>query len=195
MNWGFFWTIVAVVVPAAGIAISWRVYKRQFPKRQVGYSVSYSPLVSVQSDGLEVMLAGHPVANPYVVEFELISQSRADIPSGMFDAGRSLVFSFGDRAILGSTPTANSAIEHDAEGAELRFPPQLIRKRAHLSATFIVDGMPSETRIQNPMIDIEVAPLRPVFRSRLPSKDLVLMIWLLFGLVFALVVLRIFVLH
>lgn len=93
-DWVLFWTVVAAVVGVlalVGVVFAVIGYYRDHPKRQLEYTIKSRRLVqSTPKVKLEVKLGGVDVPDPYLVEFRLASNSRADIASSAFDAGRKL---------------------------------------------------------------------------------------------------------
>ena len=155
MDWTIFWAIIAVLLAAAGLAVSGFIYRRQNPKRKLRYGLSQSQLLRVASNQIKILFEDKVVHNAYSTALYIYSESRADIGSNSFDSGRPLIFDFGDDIISASVTSRNS-LEYEIEGSVLRIPPQLIRKRTGASFTLIHDGRTRLCIVSNPLIDIEV---------------------------------------
>lgn len=181
-DWGLFWAIVAAVVGAlALIGVVYAVvgYYRDHPKRQLEYTVSSRRLVeSTPKAPLEVRVSGIDVPNPYLVEFRLVSNSRADIPSSSFDAGKGLsirvqpggAFVLGDGGARGQIET-NGGRGDGWDWAEFDVHPQLIRKESRLELDFISNGPPG-VRVTSPLIDVPVVDV-----TRRPKPTAVIGAW------------------
>ncbi|WP_431805235.1 hypothetical protein [Microbacterium sp. bgisy203] len=92
-DWTLTWTIIGVAVALVVGAFAVAGYFRDHPKRRLEYTVTTRRLIQSTPDlGLEVRVNGVEIADPHLVEFRLRSNSRADIPTSAFDAGRDLTF-------------------------------------------------------------------------------------------------------
>lgn len=130
------------------------MYFKQFPKRSLTYAMTSSPLLNGRTEGLEVRLGGVELKAPYLVYLHVTSRSRADIPSSAFDAGQPLRFDFGREALGGSTP--DGSMQHELNGSQVCFPPQLVRRRTAISIAFITEGPPSGIVVDSPLVDVAV---------------------------------------
>lgn len=166
VDWGFVGVILAVVFGIAtvvGIVYAIRSYNRDHPKRRLEYTVRRTALVQTTfSADLEIRIKGVRIEDPHLVELSLRSNSRADIPSDRFNGGESLVFRVepGGAMVSRAGPygqgfTMNVGGGTGWDWAEFVLPPQLIRKDANLSFTFISNGAPGVT-VRSPLIDIDV---------------------------------------
>lgn len=166
------WTIGGIVTTLlATVVIAIVSDRRAHPKRQLEYTVRTRRLVQASPDlGLQIRANGIEVPDPYLVEFRLRSNSRADIPSSAFDAGKNLLIRVepGGAFVLG-TEGARGAIRTNAghgEGwdwAEFSVGPQLIRPGAVLELNWISNGEPT-VKADSPLVDVPV-----VDASRRPS--------------------------
>ncbi|WP_438855711.1 hypothetical protein [Agromyces sp. M3QZ16-3] len=161
--WGIVGGVAAVLalIGAAYTAVS---FYRQFPRRRLEYIVWQRPLVASghRVDDLVVTVQGMVVDDPHLVRVLFYSNSRADIPSTAFDAGKPIVIRVepGGAILTNSeTGTGSIAIEGGSdEGldlAEFRIQPALIRKRSTGSIAFVASGSP-RVRVDSPLIDIDV---------------------------------------
>lgn len=164
-DWSLTWNIVAAVVgilTLVGVIYAVIGYYRDHPKRSIEYTVRVRQLVQAVPMGMLEIKAGDTVfTNPYFCELQLVSNSRADIPSSAFDAGRLL--SFGVRSeevvLLEQKSTGGLTISKSSKNqvgpTVLAIKPQLIRKRASAVVTLLSNGKPSLT-ISSPLIDIPI---------------------------------------
>lgn len=165
-DWGLFWTVVAAVVGVlalTGVVFTIIGYYRDHPKRRLEYTVRSRRLVQATPRApLEVKVSGIDVPDPHLVEFRLVSNSRADIPTSAFDAGLPLRIqvSKGGAFVLGAERT-NGGIQTSGghgEGwdwAEFEVGPQLIRKGSSLELDWISNGTPV-VNIDSPLVDVNV---------------------------------------
>lgn len=168
-----FWTVVGAVAGVVAVIIGLVTYLRANPKRRIEYSTEAVRLLSSRAkiEGLEVKVRNLPIPDPHLVTLRLRSNSRADIPSSSFDGGKDLVFRVepGGALLLSS---ANDGIRTEGseglgfEWARFPIPPQLIKKRATGTITFVSAGEPVvAVEGDSPLIDIDVrevrAPLDP----------------------------------
>lgn len=178
MDFGQFLTYAFGVVGAVGVVFAVLSYRRQFPKRRIQFSVTWSPLLNSDGDeahvgGLEVTVRGTPLFLPYVGVLRVYSNSRADIPSSFFDGGSPLTFDF--QTPLFSTSTPDPAdLKWSANGTRIEIPAQLVRKKSGLIATLIVEGKPSGVHVESPLVDIDVQKLDWEYRATAVTKALVI---------------------
>ncbi len=164
-DWVLFWTVVAAIVGTlALIGVGYQVvgYYGEHPRRRIEYVVRTTRMVPEHDnvEELEVFVRNIKIEDPHIVSVTIISNSRADIPSTLFDAGKPIIIRV-DRggAVTLNQPSAGT-IDIDGgrgeglEWAEFHVPPQLIRKRSRGSVTFISAGVPSVT-VKSPLIEVE----------------------------------------
>ncbi|MGU3358668.1 hypothetical protein ACLBWJ_15545 [Microbacterium sp. M4A5_1d] len=169
MEPGVVWAIVGVAVTVIVGFYTVITYYRANPKRRLEYAVEVVRLVAAPTaiENLDVRVNGLQIQDPHLVTLRLFSNSRADIPSGSFDDGRPLVFRVepGGALLLSETDDGirfGGSSGHGFEWATFPITPQLIKKRASGSITFVSAGKPRiviEDRA--PLIDIEVRHVRP----------------------------------
>jgi len=151
-----------LVFGVGGVVVTIVLYRRANPKRQLDWWMDSSPLVAAPGhdiNDLSVKIKGVEVENPYLNKLTLVSNSRADIPSSAFDAGRpiSVEVTRGGAVLLSGTETkgaiklAGGAGEGD--WAKFTFDPQLIRKGARGRLVFVSAGLPA-FMVDSPLIDI-----------------------------------------
>lgn len=167
MDWVIFWAAIgatAGLVALVGVFFAIRSYYRANPKRRLEYSVACRRLVQhTEAAELEIRVGGVIVPNPHLVEFRLVSNSRADIPSDAFDGGKSIVvrteagapFVLGEASMRGQIKVEGRSSESGWAWGEFVIPPQLIRRGAELSIDFIFDNEP-EVVVEDFLIDIDV---------------------------------------
>ncbi|TFD61188.1 hypothetical protein E3T43_00920 [Cryobacterium sp. Hh7] len=158
MDWGITLAVIGLGVAITSILYARSTYFRQFPKRSLVYGLSVSRLMNLHDDKLIITYDGRVVEQPYIATFTLRSQSRADIPSIMFDAQRSLSFDFTDE-IVGVAKEQRSRFRGELAGTKLVFPPQLLRKNDQFKIDLIFDGSPPSLLVANPLIDVAVHEL------------------------------------
>lgn len=158
MDAALLWTIVGVVVSVIALAVTIVIavvtVRRQFPKRRLSFVMGETRLVS-GTVPLEVSYRGKGVRDPRVIELSIVSDSRADIPSSAFDAGRPIILEL-------SVPIV-TVLERSVEGIQLHehgralvLEPQLIRVGAASDLTLLVEGPSGQIVVDNSLIDIPV---------------------------------------
>ncbi|OQJ62199.1 hypothetical protein B5P24_03815 [Clavibacter tessellarius] len=107
---------------------------------------------------LRVEYGGEAVLDPYLVELELWSTGRADIPSSRFDAGRSLEFDIG-APIIELTSVAGIASEQleGIEDSSVRVGPMLISRKFRLKVDLVTSSPPNVRLSAQPLIDVTVS--------------------------------------
>lgn len=196
-DWVLFWTVVAAVVGAlalVGVVFAVIGYYRDHPKRQLEITIKSRRLVqSTSKVTLEVKVGGIDVPDPYLVEVRLASNSRADIASSTFDAGRNLKIRVqpGGAFVLGEGRADGGIQVSGAHGegwdqAEFVIAPQLIRKGSTLALDFISNGTPN-VMVDSPLIDVPVVDVtnRPKGREVLWAWAIVIFAALMAGLIIA----------
>ena len=87
---------MAVII---GIATMWVTWLSPFPKRRLLYSMPIATsMLNMQSElteELKVIYGAKQLESPYVVNVELASRGRADIPRDAFDGGKPLCLDIG----------------------------------------------------------------------------------------------------
>lgn len=172
MDWGIFWAAAAAIVGVlalVGVVVSLFAYRKQFPRRRVDYTVEATRLLmdNPVSQLLTVSYEGRALVDPYLLRINFQSISRADIPSGLFDAQRPIqVEVTPPMRILGHSVTADDAIgltwsvqDELGQTALAEIPPQLIRPGAEGEFLALTDGLPYVV-VRNSLIDVNVAPAK-----------------------------------
>lgn len=164
------WTIIgaiAGVLALSAVVVAILAYRRQFPRRQLQYSVEAIPLlqgdISVRHQDLRVVMNGSEIATPYVLSVNVWSKSRADIPSAAFDNQDPISFSVSvPMFVTGTTMRPSDDIGFDWDGVnvsagvrEARVLPQLIRRRSRGQFTAVTEGKP-EVTVADSLIDIKL---------------------------------------
>lgn len=155
MDWALWGFVIVVLTLGVTCWFAYVTFSKQFPKRSLTYAVTSSPLLNARTDSLKVLLDKVELKEPYLVYLDVACRSRADISSAAFDAGRPLVFDFG-RPVLGGTE-ADASMKHEANGSQIRFQPQLLRRRAAVKVLFVTEGKPDGVAVDSPLVDIPVA--------------------------------------
>lgn len=171
-----FWTVVgaiaAILALVVAIVIGVATFRRQFPKRELQWTVEKFPLLNSEvfahaHSGLKVSLDGREVKDPHVVIVRVSSRSRVDIASAAFDAGSAIQFK-SSRPIVTTAWSATSdksiAIEPDESDRTIsgfRVPPQLIRRGSTGVLAGIASGEPAITVTRKALIDIDVKQVSP----------------------------------
>jgi hypothetical protein len=148
--------VVSAVATIAGFLVAIVLYRRQFPKRHLRFAVSVTPLTGPAYRDFELRYRGEAVNAPHLVTIWMRSASRADIPSSAFDANKPITFTFSQR-VLGTSSPALQEIAWVLLGSQLSVPPQLLRPRAELEVSLVVEGKPKVWDLESPLIDIAVA--------------------------------------
>lgn len=176
MDWGF---VGAAFGALALVGVGFQIvsYFREHPKRRLEYTVKSRPLViAARGATLEVKVDGVEVKHPHLVEFRLVSNSRADVPSSAFDAGKPLKIRVEPGGALVLADGVTGTIESSRgegygwEWAEFRVEPQLIRKASQLTLNLVSSGKPTVT-VSSPLIDVPVWDV-----TKRPDRNSLLMI-------------------
>jgi len=166
------WTIAGVIIGALGVVAAVyfgiRMLRKQFPKRELRYTVRVIPLLSggvaTRHSDLKILLRGEELSEPYAVTVALESRSRADIPSASFDAERPIsVKSTKPMHVSSGSLVADDTIGFTPPGTAISgkgativvIPPQLIRPKAFGFINAVTDGKP-EITVESSLIDIAV---------------------------------------
>ncbi len=162
-DWTLFWTIVgasAGSLALIGVLVAVVAYRRQFPKRRMAFGYDSRSLLrphALPRGDLEVRIQGTVLAEPHFVELDVWSESRADIPSTSFDAQQSITFNVRAENVVPGWSAGAIEIDieplADGQGVRVSVAPQLIRKHARATVTFVTDGEPS-IKHKSPLIDI-----------------------------------------
>ena len=108
---------------------------------------------------LELRRHGKVLAQPHVLEVQLISRGRKDIPSNAFDKGNPIRFDVGANIVelleVTSEPKFIKSPKVTIVGTALNIGPNLIGKRQKIAVTLLADGKPSLT-CQSPIKDVDV---------------------------------------
>jgi len=173
MEWSLLFTVIGAVVGTlalVGVAFQIVSYYRDHPKRRVEYTVHSARLVASRRkiNDMVVTVRGVVVDDPHLVTVNLYSNSRADIPSTAFDAGRSMRIRVepGGALTLDGPDFRGGIQVNGGHGdgfawAEFAVPPQLIRKRSEGSITFVSSGTPKIT-LDAPLVDVDVREVSPL---------------------------------
>lgn len=166
------WTIAGVVIGAIAVLVAVyfgvRTLRRQFPKRELRYTVQATPLLNSNPAAahydLRVLLSGRELRDPYAVTVSFESRSRADIPSSSFDAARPILIT----ADIPLHVSTGSEVGPKSIGIEWNWlgnrgdgtmdgtiAPQLIRPKATGFFNALTDGMPKIT-VDSSLVDIVV---------------------------------------
>lgn len=173
VDWGLLWGIVGAVaglLALVGVPYSIVAYYRGNPKRRLEYWVESTRLVAAASESiknLEIKVEGLDVRDPYLNTLALFSNSRADIPSSAFDAGKPILVKItrgGALHLEGADKSDEIKVAgghgEGFEWAEYSIAPQLIRKKAGGKFIFVSSGPPA-LELDFPLIDIETRQLTP----------------------------------
>lgn len=189
------WALGALGV-AVAIIIGVVMYRRQFPKRRLEWSLSSRRLIFAEpfNADVTVIVDSLPVEDPYVNTFVIRSDSRADIPSASFDGNKPTRIRMEPGGALQIGAPTSSGIEISGghgegfEWAEFFIEPQLIRQGSGAQLEFVTSG-PPRVEVHSPLIDIDVrqvaTPAEREGASVLPPKTLLLGYFL--GVIVALV--------
>jgi hypothetical protein len=136
-----------------------------FPRRRLLYSM---PLVAPMRPNsgehhsdLEVIRDGTKVKSPYIVELQLVSRGRKDIPSSSYDSSDPVQFAIGSKIIeilsLTATPSSPPPPKLSIAGSSIELGPSLIGKRQRIKITLLTEGRPSVLRCASPLIDVKMS--------------------------------------
>jgi hypothetical protein len=171
---GTFWAAAAVVVAVfAALSAVWATMRAANPKRRLLYRIySRTPLLnptaSVPGDTLTVTHGTNALANPWVVEVQLINAGRRDISASMFHNGEPITLNLGVPIIAllnsGTSSRTQRPPEAQVNGNILTVPPCLLGKRHTATFSLLVDGADPELECLAPLTDVDVA------EGRLPGS-------------------------
>jgi len=171
MDQGLFWSIVGALGGiVAAVLIGLATYHRQFPKRSIDWWVESTRMMASSGaahfDSVEVKVNRIVVLDPYLNTLTLFANSRADIPSAVFDQGQVITIRVTSGGILKLDSPADDTITFGGghgEGfdwGEVEISPQLIRKGAEGHLVFVSAGAPT-VEVDSPLVDIDVRRLMP----------------------------------
>ena len=168
---GTFWAGVGSVVAVAlsTIVIVSATGHFSNPKRRLLYWMpDVTPLLNSGradlSHDLEVRHNGHLLSEPHVVEVELVSRGRLDIPSSAFDQGKPLRMDVNAKIIdllkVTTMPVDRANPDFSINGSSLHVGPSLISKGQITVFSLLVDGpLPFLTCNEPSLIDVDVHSL------------------------------------
>jgi hypothetical protein len=163
---GTFWTgagvVVAVISSAALICVTWWTGN---PKHRLLYAMpSVTPLLNHNphvAEEIEVRLEGKILAHPHVVNIELTSRGRMDIPRSAFDGDKPICLNIGAPIIkclsVKTSPEDRSEPPVKTYDSKLMIGPCLIGKRETISVSLLVDGPdPCLGHPAQSLVDVEI---------------------------------------
>lgn len=163
---GTFWTAVGSLAGAAALLIAAVSSIRAYflARRTIIYSVAASfPLISYYpgvTQALKVLHDDKELVDPYVLEIQLASKARRDIPSASFDQGQPLRVDVGVPIIslnkIDVIRKSDPKPKVEIDGATLKIGPSLIRKRQEITLAVLVDGPDARLSCQSPIIDVRM---------------------------------------
>jgi hypothetical protein len=158
------------VASLAAALVAILALRRQFPRRRLAFARSSLPLLVDNHADLQVKFRDHNLESPYLVTIWISSQSRADIPSSTFDAGKPIRFQLG-RPVLGVMNSRAHRLEWSLHQSDIEIPPQLVHPDSRLRVDLLVDGEPDRIKIDNPLVDIKLVE-NEVLRSPSSTRGL-----------------------
>ena len=143
-----------IVLPAAGVlvallvglALVWVTYIVGFPKRRLSYALRLvTPLLATgAAKDLELRHHDAVIAEPHVLEIELASRGRRDIPSSAFDGGEPIRLDVGTPIVallqVTSEPAFLTFPKVAVEGTSLNIGPSLIGPRQKVVLIALIKG-------------------------------------------------------
>jgi hypothetical protein len=163
---GTFWAASGVIVAVVtGSALAVITYMAAFPKRRLLYSMPLAAPIGAKSEGvrseLELLYGGTKIGNPHVVEIQLVSRGRKDIPSSAYDRGEPVRLSINVPILKVldqmSQPSSLPPPRLTVEGGTLKIGPDLIGRRQRIKITLMADGHPSALRCASSLIDVKMS--------------------------------------
>lgn len=149
-----FWTIFGAV--SGGLALMAAVgfgifaalgYFKAYPKRQLTWGYSMRPLITQPGVAkLEVSVDGVRIKDPYLIQLQIVSNSRADISSDDFDGQRPIrIHVKNDLGLLVATTESGISLSDERDdiwdAVILRIEPALIRPGDALSVDLVTNGV------------------------------------------------------
>lgn len=166
---GTLWTATgAIVALLVGLAIAVVTYIVAFPKRRLLYEMTVAtPLLTAPAgirDDIELRHRGVPLTEPQLLEIQLISRGRKDIPSHSYDNGDPIILDVGVRIVevlkTCSQPVSARPPRVSRNETSLSIGPSLISKRQEIVFTLLVDGSNPHLKCQSSLVDVEVRQLQ-----------------------------------
>ena len=165
---GTFWAGAGVAaVLLSTVAIVWVTLRVGSLKRRLLYSMPVvTPLLNERPGmprDVEVRRAGQLLTFPQVVNIELVSRGRRDIPRDAFDGGEPLCLDVGVPIVeclqVKISPTDRPEPLCKIDGAKLLVGPSLISRRQTMVFSLLVDGpSPKLSRPPQSLIDVDLRP-------------------------------------
>lgn len=159
--------------------------KRRRGRKIIFYNLAASvPILrnipEIKSAGLSVIHQGEKLADPHVLEVQLTSKRRRDIPTTAFDQDRPLSIDVGAPivALLETSfvPDQAPLPAIATEGSSLKIGPALIRRRQEMTLFVLADGPSDRLACANPLIDFTLRygePYQPRLIGNMPVKKVV----------------------
>ena len=177
---GTFWSGAAVIVAILSTAIlAWITVWVAYPKHLLLFGMKTIPPRKLQDATRSRMSS---LSHPQVLEIQIISQGRRDIPSSAFDQGTPIRLDTGAQIVecLGTesndiSRTAN--VRFDPNGTWIDIGPCLIGRHQNFSLYMLADGPYSRlTCTRQPLVDINVRDRGRERRARRWTQ-LMLVVW------------------
>jgi hypothetical protein len=158
--------LVGFIAPAVS-------YMAAFPKRRLLYGMPVvAPMLTAPSGvrgDLELRHRGTLLTEPHVLEVQLLSRGRKDIPSSAYDGNVPIRLDVGAMIIevlqTNSEPSPLPAPRVTIDGTALEIGPALIGKRQKISITILAEGSSPQLNCQASLIDVHVKQLTPIEES------------------------------
>jgi hypothetical protein len=160
-----FWPAAGIIVGLLAIvATVWVTLRAANPKRRLLYSMPVcTSMLNRQSElpELKVIYGAKQLESPHVVNVELASRGRTDIPRNAFDGGKPLRLDVGAPIVeclqVTMTPPDRPEPACAIDGSKLLIGPSLIGRRQTTVFSLLVDG--AEPRLSPPeqsLVDVDL---------------------------------------
>lgn len=153
---------VAVVVGIVTLVMTYRFGK---PSRRLYIGMRTSvPLLAAPPDArsdLELLYRKEKLKDPYLIELQITSRGRKDIPSSAFDSGEPVHLSLAASIIeilrTNVNPESLPIPTVELGEREVRVGPSLFKKRQTLVITILTDGQKPVLTCKSSLIDVQIS--------------------------------------
>jgi len=151
--------VVAVAVGIATVRVTWRATNR---RHKLSCIVRYTPLLAESNSYgnlIKVTYGDKAVKMPTIVLIWLYNTGRTDISSSSFDDSRPFVVDIGVNILANIPATDGESLPEDKfriDGSHVMIGPYLIDAGAWIVTTLLVDGIPENVQMKNPLVNTDV---------------------------------------
>lgn len=159
---GTLWAVIGAVLAVLAIIVSIVLWRVGTPPSVLEYGVPTATALLNQrttppNAGLEVMVRGKAVSNPWVATLQITNRGRRDIKTADFDQAKPLIITFDSAEVVGmlnGNKLAGLPIRVDDHHIILE--PTLIHGGQQIRMDLLTDGSPEPSCDSDHLIDVRV---------------------------------------